>query len=118
MKAVDAVKALGALAHGHRLAIFRLLVERGPGGMAAGAIAARVDLVPSALTFHVQSLVRAGLVSQRRAGRNIFYAVSLPAMNGLVAYLTENCCGGPGSCAPVCVPAPPRRTAGKGRRAA
>jgi ArsR family transcriptional regulator len=105
MKAQDAVGALGALAHDTRLAAFRLLVSAGPGGLAAGAIAQKLKLAPSSLTFHLQHLVRARLVTQRRASRQIIYAMDVAAMNGLVSYLTENCCGGDvAACAPVCKP--------------
>ena len=79
MNATRTVDALGALAHEHRLAIFRLLVEQGPDGLPAGAIAGRV-------------------------GRQLFYAADFAAMNGLVDYLTRNCCGGKQSCAPACKP--------------
>src|SRR5438309_4397414 len=106
-----AVAALGALAHETRLALFRLLVERGPDGLAAGAIAERLDVPPSSLSFHLQALTHAGLVTQRRVSRQIFYATDFGRMNALVTYLTENCCGGE-SCAPVCRPqaaAAPRR---------
>jgi DNA-binding transcriptional ArsR family regulator len=105
MDAVRIVNALGALAHQHRLAVYRLLVEQGPDGLAAGAIASRVGLVPSSLTFHVQSLQRAGLVTQRRAGRQLLYAADFGAMNGLVDYLTRNCCGGAEAGEPACKPA-------------
>ncbi|MFM2289997.1 MAG: hypothetical protein RL684_3140 [Pseudomonadota bacterium] len=104
MNAARTVNALGALAHERRLAIFRLLVEQGPDGLPAGAIAGRVGLVPSSLTFHVQSLQRAGLVTQRRVSRQLFYAADFGAMNGLIDYLTRNCCGGKQSCAPGCKP--------------
>jgi len=104
MDATRIVTALGALAHPHRLAAYRLLVEQGPEGLAAGAIAARIGLAPSSLTFHVQSLQRAGLVTQRRAGRQLMYAADFGAMNGLVDYLTKNCCGGSQSCGPACKP--------------
>ena len=87
------VAALAALAHDHRLALFRLLVERGPDGLAAGAIAAQLGLAPSSLTFHLQHLHRAGLITQRRVGRSLIYAADFAAMNGLVGYLTHNCCG-------------------------
>lgn len=99
----DVIKSLAALAHEHRLAIFRLLVERGPEGLSAGEIAERIGLVPSSLTFHLQHLTRAGLLTQRRVGRQLFYATDFAAMNALVGYLTENCCGGTG-CAPACAP--------------
>ena len=102
MKAREIIGALGALAHAHRLAIYRLLVERGPEGLSAGTIAERIGLVPSSLTFHIQALLRAGLVTQRRASRQLFYAVEFGVMNELVAYLTENCCAEAQSCAPTC----------------
>ncbi|HEV2265038.1 MAG TPA: metalloregulator ArsR/SmtB family transcription factor [Stellaceae bacterium] len=104
MKAENAVAALGAIAHDHRLAVYRLLVRRGPAGVPAGEIATRLDLPPSSLTFHLQQLLRAGLVTQRRLGRQLIYTADYAAMNGLVAYLTENCCGG-AVCAPACEPA-------------
>lgn len=103
MKTVNAVAALGAIAHDHRLAVYRMLVKRGPAGLPAGEIAARLELPPSSLTFHLQTLQRAGLVTQRRLGRQLIYAADYAAMNGLVAYLTENCCGG-AACAPACEP--------------
>jgi ArsR family transcriptional regulator, arsenate/arsenite/antimonite-responsive transcriptional repressor len=86
------VQALGALAHETRLAVYRMLVERGPDGLSAGIIADRLNLPPSSLTFHVQHLHRAGLVTQRRVGRQLIYAADYAAMNGLIATLTENCC--------------------------
>ena len=103
MKTPQIIEALGALAHEHRLAIFRLLVQRGPQGMPAGIIADRVGLVPSSLTFHLQNLQRAGLISQRRDSRRLFYAADFSAMNTLVGYLTENCCAGSGNdCGAAC----------------
>jgi ArsR family transcriptional regulator, arsenate/arsenite/antimonite-responsive transcriptional repressor len=104
MDTAQAVTALGALAHETRLALFRLLVERGPDGLSAGIIAERLGVPPSSLTFHLQHLHRAGLLSQRRLSRQLIYAADFEAMNGLVAYLTRNCCSG-GACAPVCSPA-------------
>ncbi len=92
MKTPQVIEALGALAHEHRLAIFRRLVERGPEGSAAGTIAEDVGLVPSSLTFHLQALHRAGLITQRREGRQLIYSADYAAMDGLVGYLTENCC--------------------------
>jgi len=86
------IAALGALAHEHRLAIYRLLVERGPDGLSAGAIGERVGLLPSSLTFHLQNLQRAGLITQQRLSRQLIYSVDFAVMNGLVGYLTENCC--------------------------
>ncbi len=99
-----AVSALGALAHEHRLAAFRLLVEAGPNGLPAGAIAEALAVPPSSLTFHLQQLLQAGLATQRRASRQIIYAADFAAMDGLVRYLTENCCGG-GFMVPACLPA-------------
>ncbi len=99
MDSPHAVQALAALAHDTRLALFRLLVERGPDGLAAGVIAERLGIPPSSLTFHVQHLRRADLVTQRRVGRQIIYAADFAAMNGLVGYLTENCCGRDRVCA-------------------
>lgn len=92
MKTRQVIDALGALAHEHRLSIFRLLIERGPEGFPAGRIAERVGLVPSSLTFHLQNLQRAGLITQRRESRQLFYSADFTAMNALVGYLTENCC--------------------------
>jgi ArsR family transcriptional regulator, arsenate/arsenite/antimonite-responsive transcriptional repressor len=105
MKTTDAVNALGALAHEYRLAIYRLLVEQGPAGLPAGIIGERVGLVPSSLTFHLQSLQRAGLIAQLRASRQLIYSADFSAMNELVGYLTDKCCAVSGSCAPVCKPA-------------
>ena len=98
MKAADAVAALAALAHEYRLGVYRMLVEAGPEGMNAGTIAARLKLPPSSLTFHLQQLHRAGLITQERNSRQLIYAADFDAMNGLVGYLTENCCGGASSC--------------------
>jgi DNA-binding transcriptional ArsR family regulator len=111
MNGPQVIEALGALAHEHRLSIFRLLVERGPEGLAAGQIAARVGLVPSSLTFHLQTLQRAGLIAQQRESRQLIYTADFEAMNGLVIYLTENCCAGSSTCAPNCKPSAPVRTA-------
>ena len=105
MKTDQVVNALGALAHTHRLAIYRLLVEQGPEGISAGAIAGRVGLVPSSLTFHLQALQRAGLISQLRASRQLIYSADFAAMNELVGYLTDKCCAASGQgCAPACAP--------------
>jgi ArsR family transcriptional regulator, arsenate/arsenite/antimonite-responsive transcriptional repressor len=102
MNPPEAVHALGALAHEHRLAIYRMLVERGPNGLAAGVIAERLGVGPSSLTFHLQHLLRAGLLTQRRMSRQLIYAADFAAMNALVGFLTENCCGrGQAACLPV-----------------
>jgi DNA-binding transcriptional ArsR family regulator len=101
-----AVAALAALAHEHRLGAYRLLVETGPQGLPAGEIAERLGLVPSSLTFHIQALLRAGLVNQRRVSRHVIYAADFSAMNRLVSFLVHNCCGqGADFCAPGCSPA-------------
>ncbi len=114
MDAAATIAALGALAHDTRLAVFRLLVERGPEGLPAGAIAHSVNLAPSSLSFHLQLLTQAHLITQRRLGRQLIYAAQFETMTALVAYLTENCCGGPicaAICAPVCAPEPERKSA-------
>ncbi len=105
MDGKHAVAALGALAHDTRLELFRLLVQRGPDGLAAGAIAAELRVPPSSLTFHLQQLTHAGLLTQRRLSRQLIYAIDIAAMNGLMGYLTENCCSSGTVCAPVCIPA-------------
>ena len=115
MDAKTAVAALGALAHDTRLELFRLLAQRGPDGLSAGTIAATLGVPPSSLTFHLQQLIHAGLLSQRRLSRQLFYAVDIAAMNGLMGYLTENCCGGGKVCTPVCAPAA-ANTATRGKR--
>lgn len=89
-----AVVALGALAQEHRLALFRLLVQAGEDGMAAGAIAEALGVPNSSLSFHLAQLRGAGLVTQERQHRSLIYRANYPAMNGLVDYLTENCCAG------------------------
>lgn len=106
MKTANVIAALGALAHEFRLAIYRLLVERGPEGLPAGAIGEKVGLLPSSLTFHLQALHRAGLIKQVRVSRQLIYSADYPAMNELVGYLTDNCCAAStGSCVPRCKPA-------------
>ena len=105
MNSKQAVDALSALAHEYRLGVYRLLVETGPEGLNAGTIAARFKLQPSSLTFHLQNLQRAGLITQQRKSRQLIYAADFDAMNALVAYLTENCCGGgAAACAAACAP--------------
>lgn len=92
--ASSVIRALGALAQEHRLAAFRLLVQAGPEGLPAGSIAEAIGLPSSSMSFHLAQLANAGLVTQRRQSRSIIYAARYAAMNGLVAYLMENCCGG------------------------
>ena len=94
MNAPDTVLALSALAHEARLAVFRLLVQAGTDGLAAGVIATRLEIAPPALSFHLKELTHAGLLVQRPDGRKIHYSANFSAMTGLIAYLTENCCEG------------------------
>lgn len=101
MDSEQAVSALAALAQGHRLAIFRLLVQAGPEGLAAGAIAEALGLPNSSLSFHLAQLNQAGLIGQARRSRSLIYSADFAAMNALVAYLMENCCRGSGACAPA-----------------
>jgi ArsR family transcriptional regulator, arsenate/arsenite/antimonite-responsive transcriptional repressor len=100
MEKIDAVTALAALAQDNRLDVFRLLVEAGPEGMPAGAVATALGLAPNTLTFHFDRLRAAGLVTVRRDGRSMIYAAQFETMNSLLGYLTDNCCGGM-SCAPT-----------------
>lgn len=97
---MQAVSALSALAQPSRLAAFRLLVAAGPEGMAAGAIGEKLHLPPATLSFHLAGLTRAGLAQSRQDGRFVIYTANFENMNSLVAFLTENCCGG-ASCAPA-----------------
>ena len=100
-----AVTALAALAQDTRLELFRLLVATGPEGLPAGVIAERLGVLPSSLTFHLNQLHHAGLVMQRRRSRQLIYSAEYDAMNDLLAYLTENCCGRGQPCVPACNPA-------------
>jgi ArsR family transcriptional regulator, arsenate/arsenite/antimonite-responsive transcriptional repressor len=112
MNKPDAVAALAALAQDNRLDVFRVLVQAGPDGMAAGAVAEALALAPNTLTFHFDRLRQAGLVTVRREGRSMIYAARFETVNALLGFLTENCCGGaPEKCAPVtvCKPARPKR---------
>ena len=113
-----ALAALSALAQETRLDVFRLLVTIGPAGLPAGVIAERLGVLPSSLTFHLNLLHRAGLISQTRRSRQLIYAAEYGAMTDLLAYLTENCCGREEACVTVCNPAPavaepPKRVASK-----
>ena len=100
MDTPQAVKALRALAHDHRLAAYRALVQAGPSGMAVGELREELELPPATLTAHLNQLRAAGLVSDEREGRVIRIRADYGLINGLVGFLTENCCGGR-SCAPV-----------------
>src|SRR6516225_5473429 len=108
MEKMDAVSALAALAQDSRLDVFRLLVQAGPDGMPAGAVADALGLAPNTLTFHFDRLRTAGLVTARREGRSIIYAAKFEQMNALIAFLTENCCGGV-SCTPAATCKPARK---------
>lgn len=94
METNQAVKSLAALAQDTRLSIFRLLVEQGPEGLPAGIIGEQLGLANATLSFHLKELSNAGLITSRPEGRYIFYSVDFTAMNGLLAFLTENCCRG------------------------
>jgi ArsR family transcriptional regulator, arsenate/arsenite/antimonite-responsive transcriptional repressor len=97
--AAKTIEMLSALAQEHRLALFRLLVQAGGEGMAAGAIAVALDVPASSLSFHLAHMERAGIVQRLRRGRSLIYSADYTAMNALVGYLMENCCAGDASCA-------------------
>ena len=99
MEANTVIRALAALAQEHRLAVFRALVQAGAGGLSAGALAEALQLPNSSLSFHLAQLTNAGLIQQQRRGRSLIYSADYAAMNGLMGYLTENCCAG-AACAP------------------
>ena len=106
MEANNVVTALAALAQDTRLAIFRLLVQAGAAGQTAGAIAERLDVAAPTLSFHLKELANAGLVTSESQGRFVIYRAHYPTMNGLLEFLTANCCSG-AQCADdsvVCVP--------------
>lgn len=110
MDSTTAITALAALAQSSRLAIFRLLVQAGPAGMAAGRIGESLSLAPATLSFHLKELHRADLIQSSQEGRFIYYRANFQAMNGLIAYLTENCCRatcGPTDCGPEARCGPP-----------
>lgn len=98
MKTHQAVKALAALAQDTRLAVYRLLVQQGPQGLSAGTIAEHLDIAGATLSFHLKELSHAGMIDSRQDGRFVYYSANYDQMNGLLAYLTENCCQGE-SCA-------------------
>lgn len=104
METKQVISALAALAQESRLAIFRALVQAGPTGLAASKIGEQLGIPPSSLSFHLKELTHAGLVSSTQEGRFVIYAAEYQTMNGLVFFLTENCCGG-NPCIPVCSPA-------------
>jgi ArsR family transcriptional regulator len=94
MQTEQAISALGALAQHIRLSVFRLLVQSGPAGLAASRIAEELDVAPSSLSFHLKELTHTGLIVAQQAGRFVIYTANFETMNALLAYLTENCCGG------------------------
>ena len=100
MDTKSVLTALAALAQESRLNVFRLLVQTGPQGLAASKIAETLDVAPSSLSFHLKELTNAGLIESRQEGRFIFYSANFDTMNGVLSFLTENCCAGQ-SCAPV-----------------
>jgi DNA-binding transcriptional ArsR family regulator len=120
MEKTEALACLAALAQGTRLDIFRLLVQQGASGLAAGEIAAALGLAPATLSFHLKELASTGLVTARQDGRFIYYSADYATMDRLLAYLTENCCAADGTtCGPgtVCAPATkPRSTSRKVKR--
>ncbi len=103
IKPTEALDAFGALSNEHRLGIFRLLVQAGPNGLPAGDIADKLGIPASSLSFHLAHLTRARLTEQRRESRSLIYSANFDTMNGLIAFMTENCCGG-ANCAPVSYP--------------
>jgi ArsR family transcriptional regulator, arsenate/arsenite/antimonite-responsive transcriptional repressor len=118
MESEAVIRSLAALAQDTRLAVYRLLVQCGPSGLAAGEIAAQLSLAPATLSFHLKELSHAGLIRSRQEGRFIFYATDFAAMNALVAFLTENCCADDGvSCAPTAGCRPTATTGARSQRA-
>src|SRR6266478_8540656 len=118
MKKSNVVAALGALAQETRLDIFRLLVQKGPNGLPAGDIGERLGQPPPTLSFHLNQLRFAGLVTSRRQSRLIIYSANYKAMNDVLAYLTENCCAGrPELCVPErCAPSETKAVAARTAR--
>jgi DNA-binding transcriptional ArsR family regulator len=101
MEEDDVIRSLAALAHPLRLRIFRALVVVGPAGMTPGTMTAALEASATAVSFHLKELAHAGLVTQERAGRNLIYHASFDRMDGLLGYLTENCCQGQACLAPA-----------------
>lgn len=102
MEMKSTVRALAAIAHESRLEAYRYLVQAGPAGLPAGRLAELMKIPPSSLSFHLKELVYAGLLSSRQEGRFVFYSAEYEAMNSLLAYLTDNCCGG-SPCTPISI---------------
>lgn len=102
MKIETAVEALAALAQESRLSVFRLLVQAGSEGMAAGVLGERLAIPPATLSFHLKTLSHAKLVKSRSEGRFVIYSANYVEMDGLIAYLTEHCCAGDAAqCSPI-----------------
>lgn len=101
MNIQSAVLQLSSIAQEARLQIFKLLVQAGEKGLAAGGIADKLQIPSSTLSFHLKELSHAGLIHSRQVSRFIYYSANYEAMNGLLAYLTENCCAGTKECGPV-----------------
>lgn len=94
MEEDDVVRALAALAHPLRLRVFRALVVVGPAGLTPGVIAEALATTATSLSFHLKELMHAGLVSQERDGRNLIYRAAYERMDGVLSFLTQNCCTG------------------------
>ena len=109
MKSTQVVKALAALAQESRLAVYRMLVSRGPEGLSAGVIGGKLGIAPATLSFHLKELANAGLVGARAQGRFVIYSANFESMNTLLSFLTDNCCGG-NPCTPVAACKPSRTT--------
>jgi ArsR family transcriptional regulator, arsenate/arsenite/antimonite-responsive transcriptional repressor len=118
MEKTEIIAALSALAQDTRLDVYRLLVQAGADGLPAGQIGEHLDLPSPTLSFHLAQLKHAGLVTHRRDGRSIIYAANYPAMNGLLGYLTENCCGGDAAACGVTACAPAAASPRSKRRSA
>ncbi len=117
MKTDEVIDGLAALAQKSRLAVFRHLVQAGPAGSCPGEIADALGVSASTLSFHLKALSHAGLVTAEQDGRSIIYRADFEAMQELVDYLTDNCCGGDASlCAPKCAPARASRSGAAARR--
>ena len=109
MEAKAVVGALGALAQGSRLQVYRLLIQAGPAGVAASDIAAHLGIPANTLSFHLKTLSQADLVMARPTGRFVYYSANYERMNALLGFLTRNCCGGR-NCLPAILAPRPRRT--------
>ena len=116
MKALEAITSLSALASEPRLAVYRMLVKRGPEGFTPSELAKRLDLPAPTLSFHLKGLVQAGLVTSRREGRNLYYSPNFRRVDALVGFLTDNCCSlaereCSSECEPMATPVQQRRRA-------